>query len=384
MDKMKPFVSYEKRFYRVDNTFQYLTRRQRQLINEPYLSAVIMDLSDTNIELSEHAQTLLLEAVEGLSRLDAYLKDKVISFPMLLLRTEALSSSQIEHYSASNKNVALAQIERKHTTEAVIIKSNLESLIQGVSEKNNLDIDKIIHLNQMLIDNKGITLRNRINWIGTPNSIPHEASYVPPHPEYLNLYMTQFIAFCQRNDVHPLVQAAFAHAYFEIIHPFEDGNGRVGRIIIQMILKEKLFLEHLYVPLSVGLVKDQTRYVEALNDFKLGQYESMVILVLEHALALLPNIYGTLEQLISLKQSWQEKLNLRQDALAWQLLDDIISQPVIDVKYIKDKYHANDQAVRNNIDALISVDILSPIGNHKRNVAYECKEVLALLDQFLI
>ena len=378
---MNPFVSYENRFYLVDDTFQYLTRRQRKLIAEPYKSTVINDLSDINIELSEYTQTLLLDAVEGLSRLDAHLKDKVISFPMLLIRTEALSSSQIEHYSASNKNVALAQIERKHTEETRIIKSNMETLIQGVSGNSKLDIDKIIHLNQMLLDNKAITLRSRVNWIGTPNSIPHEASYVPPHPEYLNLYMNQFIDFCQRNDIHPLVQAAFAHAYFEIIHPFEDGNGRVGRIIIQMILKEKLFLEHLYLPISVGLVKDQTRYIEALNDFKLGEYESIITLVLEHALALLPNIHKTLEQLIKLKQSWQEKLNLRQDALAWKILDDIISQPVIDVRYIKDKYQANDQAVRNNIDALVSVDILSPIGNHKRNVAYECKEVLVLLDQ---
>ena len=378
---MNPFVSYENRFYLVDDTFQYLTRRQRKLIAEPYKSTVINDLSDINIELSEYTQTLLLDAVEGLSRLDAHLKDKVISFPMLLIRTEALSSSQIEHYSAPNKNVALAQIERKHTEETRIIKSNMETLIQGVSGNSKLDIDKIIHLNQMLLDNKAITLRSRVNWIGTPNSIPHEASYVPPHPEYLNLYMNQFIDFCQRNDIHPLVQAAFAHAYFEIIHPFEDGNGRVGRIIIQMILKEKLFLEHLYLPISVGLVKDQTRYIEALNDFKLGEYESIITLVLEHALALLPNIHKTLEQLIKLKQSWQEKLNLRQDALAWKILDDIISQPVIDVRYIKDKYQANDQAVRNNIDALVSVDILSPIGNHKRNVAYECKEVLVLLDQ---
>ncbi|MDI6453553.1 Fic family protein [Peloplasma aerotolerans] len=381
---MKPFVTYEKRFYHTDHTLQHLSRRQRQLLEEPYLSAVTEDLSNVTILLSESTQRLLLESIESLSRLDGYIKDKLASFPTLLLRTEALSSSQIEHYSASNRNVALAQINKKQSSEAMIIKSNLESLISGLSSKNNLDVDTIIDLNKLLLSNENIDIRKRINWIGTPYSLPHEASYVPPHPDHLELYMNQFISFCKRNDIHPLIQAAFAHAYFEIIHPFEDGNGRVGRILIQLILKEKLFLEHLYMPFSVGIVKDQERYVNALDEFKLGNFEPIIIVLLENALGLVPKVYHALEQLLELKQSWRDKLNLRQDALAWKMLDDFITQPVIDVKYIKEKHNANDQAVRNNIEELIKVGIISPIGNNKRDVAYESKEVLDLLDQFII
>ena len=66
------------------------------------------------------------------------------------------------------------------------------------------------------------------------------------------------------------------------------------------------------------------------------------------------------------------------------MFDDFITQPVFDVKYIKEKHNANDQAVRNNIEELIKVGIISPIGNSKRDVAYESKEVLDLLDQFII
>lgn len=381
---MKAFVKYESKMYTPSDAFQYLSRHQRQLIEEPYLSALVDDLSLIHLELNQQTQSLLLETVEELSRLDAYLKNNITTFPMLLLRTEALSSSQIEHYSASNRNVALAQIHKKQTREALIIKSNLESLVEGIKLDEKLSIQKIIHLNQILLDNDSITIRNRINWIGKPNSIPHEAVYVPPHPDYLDTYMKQFIAFCKRNDIHPLIQAAFAHAYFELIHPFEDGNGRVGRILIQLILKEKLFLEHLNMPFSVGIVKEQERYIQALNDFKTGNYESIIILLLENALSLVPKVYKTLEQFIELKQSWSKKLNVRQDALVWMILDDLFTQPVIDVKYIKEKYQANDQAVRNNIDVLVHVGILSVVGNQKRNVAYESKEVLDLLDQFVI
>lgn len=379
---MKPFVIYEKRYYMAENTFQYLSRRQRQLLESPYLSAVIDDLSHIEIELSQKAQTLLLEAVESLSKLDMYLKDKMTSFPMLMLRTEALSSSQIEHYSASNRSVALAQIHRKQSTEAMIIKANLESLIMGISSKEPLSLMRIIQLNQTLLNNQALGLRTRINWIGTPNSIPHEASYVPPHPDYLTACMDQWLTFISRNDLHPLIQAAFAHAYFELIHPFEDGNGRVGRVLIQCILREKKFLDYLSMPFSVGIVKDQKRYVQALDDFKLGNYENIIVVLLENALYVIPKIYETLDQLIQLKQQWKSKLNIRQDALAWKILDDLIAQPVIDVKYIREKHQANDQAVRNNIQVLIEAGIIRQINHRSRDMVYESIEVLDIIEQF--
>ncbi|MCF7933011.1 MAG: Fic family protein [Acholeplasmataceae bacterium] len=381
---MKPFVTYEQRRYFAEGSLYYLSRRQRQLIEEPYLSATLRDLSDISIELSESTQSMLLETIESLSKLDGYVKDKLAAFPMLLLRTEALSSSQIEHYSASNRNVALAQINRKQSAESVIIKSNLESLIRGISSKGRMNIDTIIDVNRTLLNDEHIGIRKRINWIGKPHSVPHEATYVPPHPDHLEQYMHQLIAFCNRQDIHPLLQAAFAHAYFEIIHPFEDGNGRTGRILIQLILKEKSFLEQLSMPFSVGIVKDQKDYISALDDFKLGLYEPMIIVILTNALGLIPKVYHTLEQLIALKQSWISQLNLRQDALVWKMLDDIMVQPVFDVKYIKEKHKANDQAVRNNIEALVKVGIIQPIGDRKRDVAYESKEVLKLLDRFMI
>ncbi len=379
---MDKFVSYEKRFYNPEFTDTKLAKRKRMMTDKPYLSATIKDLSQIKIEISQETQDLLLDSVEGLARLDGYVHHYRDLISMVMLRAEALSSSQIEHYSASNRSVALAQIHKKQSTEAMIIKSNLESLILGISSKEPLDTSKIIQLNQTLLKNPTMDVRTRINWIGTPNSIPHEATYVPPHPEHLNLFMSQFIAFCNRNDMHPLIQSAIAHAYFELIHPFEDGNGRVGRILIQCLLREKQFLEFLSMPFSVGIVHDQVRYIQALNDFKEGNYETIIIVLLENTLYLVPKVYDTLEKLIKLKQNWKAKLNIRQDALAWKILDDLIAQPVIDVKYIREKHQANDQAVRNNIQTLVNVGILNIIGNDSRDVAYESIEVLDLLDQF--
>ncbi len=385
---MKPFVTYEKRMYHMLGSLAYISRKKRDLLELPYDSAVIEDLSSIDIKLSDEPNALFLETVEVLSKLDGYIKDKLLSFPMLLLRTEALSSSQIEHYHSSNRNVALAQLNKKHTKEAMIIKSNLEALIKSVSCKKSIDLDFIIEILRNLLDNEEsnhpLEIRKVVNWIGTSTQFPHEADYVPPHPDYLETYLGQFIKFINRKDLHPLIVAAFAHAYFEVIHPFTDGNGRVGRILIQVILSKSLFLENAYLPFSVGLVKNTDQYIQSLNAFKDGNYEDILSLLLKSALDIVPKVYKALDEMLTLKLSWQSKLHARKDALVWKMLDDLISQPVIDVEYIKNKHQANDQSVRNNIELLIKSGIISQMGNNKRDVTYECKEVLAIIDNFNI
>jgi len=385
---MKPFVQYEERFFDYANTLTYISRKKRELAEEPYQSAVIDDLSNIDILLSPKTNELLMETIEVLSKLDGYVKDKLISFPMLLLRTEALSSSQIEHYSASNRNVALAQLNKKETLEARTIKSNLEALISSVNQYKKINKEMIIEIHKSLmhdeINQEADGFRSVVSWIANPNQLPHEADYVPPHPTYLDSYMDHLISFINRTDLHPLLIVAFSHAYFEIIHPFSDGNGRVGRILIQVILNQSLFLENIYIPFSVGLVKDTKKYIHDLNVFKDGNYEVMITHLLETALSIVPSIYSALDTMLKLKDSWYKKLNIRKDALAWEILDDLLIQPVLDVKYLKNKHQANDQAVRNNIDILLEAGIISKIGNDKRDVVYESREVLDILDQFAI
>lgn len=385
---MSPFVTYEKRRYSVSPTV-YISRNKRTLINESYDSALIEDLSGFDIHLSRETNELFVEAIETLSKLDGYIKDKLVAFPMLLLRTEALSSSQIEHYTASNRNVALAQLNKKKTSETKIIQSNLEALVEGVSKSGQLDLDFIIDIHHKLMENQllnseGYGVRKMVNWIGTSNQFPHQVDYVPPHPDYLELYLKQFVTFINRTDIHPLITAAFSHAYFEIIHPFADGNGRVGRILIQVLLNKSKFLENVYIPFSVGLVKHTIQYVRALDAFKEGDYEQIIKLMFQSALDIVPKIYQSIEEMIELKAHWSIKINARKDALVWKILDDLLVQPVLDVKYLVLKHMANDQAVRNNIDILLEAGVISKIGSEKRDVTYECKEILDVLDRFVL
>ncbi len=377
---MKKFVTYEKRMYMTVDSLTYFSRKNKKLMETHYLSSVIKNLSNIEIILNQDIQNLLYDAIEELSKLDGYIKDKLNGFPMIMLRSESLSSTQIEHYNASNRNIAAAQVIPTKAKAANIIKNNLESLICFLDDDVSINKDIIIKLNRKILNNDNANIRDVVNWIGPPSSIPHTATFVPPHPEHLNKNIKEFIAFCSRDDIHPLVQASFAYAYFETIHPFADGNGRVGRILVQLLLKEKRYLENLYVPFSIGLLKNSDKHIETLNDFRDGNYQSIIKLFLENALMITPSIYNSLNKIVKIKESWHNKLSARRDALAWKILDELIYQPVITINYIKTKYDANDQAVRNNFLLLEEAGIINKVGKSKRNVIYESKEILNVLD----
>lgn len=380
---MKKIVTYEKLYYNFSESLYYVSRKNKELMKEPYSSALIKDLNNYDFTLNKDIQELLNDTVEELSKLDGYIKDKLNGFPNVLLRTEALSSTQIENYSASNKNIAIAQISKSNNKEANIIKNNLDSLLLGV---NNYEINKemLVELNGLLLNDENVKIRDEINWIGRGNSLPQNADYVPPHPKHLEQYLNEFIKFSNKRDYHPLIHASLIHAYFELIHPFMDGNGRVGRILIQIILKRSNFLENIFVPISLGILKNYDDYIDSLNDFKEGNFETIIEVILNSSLEVTPKIYSVIEELLLLKEKWSNNIKLRKDSFSWTILDELITQPVISVNYLKEKYNVNDQAIRNNILSLENYNVLTKVNNSKRNVLYQSKEVLDIIDKFSV
>ncbi|GEM_PF-1570643 len=385
---MKKFVTYEEREWIPQEGIYYVARSKRTYTKEKYLSAVISDLSDVTIHLDTETQRLLQDTIEELSKLDGFLKDKGLFFPMLLLRTEALSSSQIEHYNSSNRNIALAQLHHHKNKQANIISANLNALIQSLYQTETISLESILKVHHSLLfdsnPEEAGKIRDVPNWIGQSQVSPQEADYVPPYPTYLELNLKQLFQFVQRTDLHPLVVASFAHAYFESIHPFSDGNGRTGRVLIQMILHHSGFLDYVTIPISVGLVKNPNNYVNALNVFREGNYNEIIIQICQAALNVVPKVYHALNEIQNIKVSWIQKINTRSDSFIWKIIDEIIAQPVIDISYLVQKFNMNDQAARNNVDILLNQNILSKMNDSKRNVVYFSKEILDVIDSFVI
>jgi Fic family protein len=111
-------------------------------------------------------------------------------------------------------------------------------------------------------------LRDRQNWIGGNAYNPGRADFVPPPPELVTALMTDLVAFMNRTDLPPAVQAAVAHAQFETVHPFADGNGRVGRALVHVVLRRRGLAPRYVPPVSLVLAADAKAYVTGLTAFR--------------------------------------------------------------------------------------------------------------------
>lgn len=113
-------------------------------------------------------------------------------------------------------------------------------------------------------------------WIGGSDLHPSDADFVPPHNRHLNDAMGDLERFMQRTDLPALAQAAVAHAQFETIHPFADGNGRTGRALIHVILRARGVATTAALPISVGLLADTAGYFDTLSAYRRGEVEPVI------------------------------------------------------------------------------------------------------------
>jgi Fic family protein len=166
-----------------------------------------------------------------------------------LLRAESVASSRIEGLVLSQRRLARAEAEeadaRDETARSVL--GNVVAMEHAVALgagakplrlKDVLDIHRVLMLATTTPRIAG-ELRERQNWIGGNAYNPGRADFVPPPPEHVKGLMNDLVAFMNRTDLPPVVQAAIAHAQFETIHPFADGNGRVGRALIHVVLRRR-------------------------------------------------------------------------------------------------------------------------------------------------
>ena len=126
-------------------------------------------------------------------------------------------------------------------------------------------------------------------WIGGSSASPHSASFVPPHHSRVEAAINDLCAFIARTDVPLLAQAAIAHAQFETIHPFNDGNGRTGRALVHAMLKQAGATTRATIPVSAGLLADTNSYFAALTDYRNGDPSPIVARFADAAFAAIGN-----------------------------------------------------------------------------------------------
>lgn len=196
----------------------------------------------------------------------------------LLLRSEAIASSRIEGYEVSPLNLARALIDpRAARGTARIVAANVSAMEEAVAIGNRrtpLVVDDVLAIHRILMagDDQALPgrLREQQNWIGGRLNNPLDARYVPPPEDRVPELMTDVVEFINREDLPAIAQAAIAHAQFETIHPFVDGNGRVGRCLIHVMLRRRDVAPRFVPPISIVLAARRNAYVDGLVGYRTG------------------------------------------------------------------------------------------------------------------
>jgi Fic family protein len=307
-----------------------------------------------------------------------------------LLRSEAVASSRIEGLEISHKNLAEAAFDPKlASANAASVLGNITAMQEALkvgTAPTRLTTDVVLKIHARLFkgtrdERIGGHLRTSQNWIGRGDN-PFKASFVPVPEDDVPRLLADLLAFAERDDLAPLIQAAIAHAQFETIHPFEDGNGRVGRILIHLILRRRGLAPHYVPPISLVLAANDDAYIAGLTAYRRRETDDWIG-VFARAAGIAANGARTLAADIeALKTRWHEQASPRAGSAAAKLIDLLPLYPVFDLKSATAFLGVSDEASRLGIERLEAAGVVREVTKRKWGRAWETVGLFALLDGF--
>lgn len=220
-------------------------------------------------------------------------------------------------------------------------------------------------------------------WIGGGGSTPVTADYVAPDHRRILGALDDLTAFAARDDLLLLPQIAVAHAQFETIHPFADGNGRTGRALVQILLRTKGLVRTATVPISGGLLTEKSRYFDALGAYREGDAGPIIRQLVRASLSAVEHGRRLATQVTELRDTWRENVRARSDSATWKVLELLPAHPVVDAETVAREIGVHPNNVRRAVAPLVEAGILVPSQHFKSHKAlYRAPAVLDLLDGY--
>ncbi len=354
-----------------------------------YDAAVPASIAELAVALPAAVLADAEEASNEITRFDAELGDEIAPFSAVLLRSESAASSNIENLTASARAIAEAEaLGDTSRRNAALIVSNTEAMKAAVALADRLDQNAILAMHAALMrDSDPVSAghwRTEQVWIGGGNFGPRGADYIAPHQARVPDTIADLIAFTRRTDVPTLPHIAIAHAQFETIHPFTDGNGRTGRALIQAMLRHKRLTRQITVPVSAGLLTDTDAYFGALGSFRDGDPIPIVERLSEASLLAVANGRQLIADLRSLREDWNARIIARRDSAVHRVADLLIKHPVFNAQLLQRELGIRTGNARRYVDPLAEVGIIVEFTDRARNRAWRAPEVLSALDAFVV
>lgn len=307
----------------------------------------------------------------------------------ILLRTESTSSSQIENLTVGASQLALAELEQNTSQNAKIVVGNVRAMEAALELADHLDHEAILTMQRVLVTNQqgsedyaGV-YRDSLVWVGSSSISPLGASHIAPQPQQVRPAMDDLVAFMRRVDLPPLLQAALAHAQFETIHPFADGNGRTGRALVHALLRAVGVVSKTTAPISAGLLKQTEQYFDALTAYRGGDAGPIVERFVEASMFAASSVTQLVDDLRAEVEAAGEKLSgLRKNASAWRVLPHLIAHPIINATFLQQRLDFNEVTAQRALAQLVEHGVVQQRSGLKRNRVYHHTGILAVLDTY--
>ena len=352
-----------------------------------YQAAIPATIADLEVMLPAGVLADADEASHEIARFDAELGAEIAPFSSVLLRSESAASSNIENLTASARAIAEAEalgVSGRHN--AALIVGNTEAMKAAVALADQIDEHAILAMHTALMrtshpDMAG-SWRTEQVWIGGGAFGPRGADYIAPHHERVPAAIADLLAFARRGDIPTLPQVAIAHAQFETIHPFADGNGRTGRALIQSMLRHKRLTRHIAVPVSAGLLTNTDAYFDALGSYRNGDSAPIVERLSAASVLAVVNGRHLVGDLRSIRERWNSQIAARRDSAIHRVADLLIRQPVFNASALQRELGITTGNARRYVDPLAAAGIIVEFTDRSRNRAWRAPEILGALDAF--
>jgi Fic family protein len=373
-----PWVQQGREGSRADREFSEVT-----VSLPPHLHGV--DLA-VDAELS----AALEQAMQAITKLDSTHGVALAPLRGILLRAESVASSKIEQITAGIDDYARALHGVKSNPSAVAMAAATRALQLMVPELGGdkpIDLDTITRAHELLMIEDPAErpyagkLRDVQNWIGGSDFTPRGAMYVPPPPDTVPSYLNDLVGFGGREDLPALLQAAVAHAQFESIHPFTDGNGRIGRALINAVLRRRGATTQVVVPIASALVADRDRYFGVLTSYRDGRIRPLVSLFAESCRVAAMESTVSARHLDEVRNGWVEQLgSVRSGSATAKLVDALPANPVISAEDAVNITGGAESRVYEAIARLVEAEVLRPLTDRKRNQVWGAGLILDELE----
>jgi Fic family protein len=349
----------------------------------PLLAQITLPVPDGMTEELRQAHNAVVET-------DARYGHALTSLNTFLIRTEGVASSKIEHVEASATDYALALAGNHGNASAVAMVdagSAINQLVSSSAGGAGITEQAILAAHQTLMKSDPTEVhfagswRTMQNWIGGSNYAPRNTLYVPPPAETVKTYMADLLAFAHRQDMDPLVQATLVHAQFESIHPFTDGNGRIGRALINAVLRYRGVTSRTIVPLASALVANTERYFDALGSYRVGDLAPLLRDFVSGTRIAAEETQVAAGTLVNLKAMWHDRLETREGSASRRLIDVLLDVQTVTSQWVEKELELTPRSALGGIDELEEAGIVTEITGRKRNRVWVVTEVMAELEE---